>query len=61
MDEWIKIIHPLHLPTEVAFSHKEEQNLAVVTTWIDLEGIIILTEISQRKTNSYGLSYICGI
>ena len=57
MDEWIKPILPLHLPTEVASRHKEERNLAIVTTRIDLEGIIILTEISQRKTNSYNLSY----
>ena len=57
MDEWIKPILPLHLPTEVASRHKEERNLAIVTTRIDLEGIIILTEISQRKTNSYNLIY----
>ena len=31
--------------------HKKEWNLAFVTTWMDLQGVM-LSKISQRKTNT---------
>ena len=33
------------------FSHKENEILPFIITWMDLEGIM-LREISQRKTNT---------
>ena len=39
---------------------KNKEILPFVTTWMYLEGII-LTKISQRKTNNYMLSLIYGI
>ena len=33
---------------------KKEWNLAIFKTWMDLEGIV-LSEISQRKTNMWNL------
>jgi len=36
--------------TGILFSHKKNEILPFATTWIDLENII-LSEISQRKTN----------
>lgn len=41
------------------FSHKKEGNLAL-TTRRALEGII-LSEISQRKTNTYDLAFMWNI
>ena len=32
-------------------SHKKEWNFAICTAWMDLEGIM-LSEVSQRKSNS---------
>ena len=43
------------------FSHEKEQNLAFVTMWVDLEGII-LSEISQtEKDKCHGISLKCEI
>ena len=39
------------LCNELLLSHKKEQNNAFAATWMDLE-IIILSEVSQRKTNA---------
>ena len=42
-------------------SHKKNEILPFVTTWIDLE-CIILSEISQKEKNKYRiLTHICGI
>ncbi|MBB1208523.1 DUF1725 domain-containing protein [Klebsiella pneumoniae] len=35
----------------ILFSHKKKEILPFEATWMDLEGII-LSEISQRKTNT---------
>ena len=35
----------------IIFSHKKEKTLSFAIIWIDLEGIM-LSEISQRKTNT---------
>lgn len=43
----------------VLFSHKKEVNPAIVTTWMDLEDIL-LSEFSQTKTK-YCTILICGI
>ena len=55
MDEWIKLYN------EILLSHKKEETLPFVTTWIDLEGIM-LSEISQTEKYEYWIiSLICGI
>ena len=46
MDEWIKLYN------EILLSHKKEETLPFVTTWIDLEGIM-LSEISQTEKYEY--------
>ena len=41
------------IPDGILFSHEKEEILSFVTTWVDLEGIM-LNEISQRKANTAG-------
>ena len=36
------------------FSHKNKESLPFVTIWMELEGIM-LSEISQREKDKYGL------
>ena len=49
MDEWIKKMWYIH--HGILLSHKKKNEiLPFVTTWMDLEGIM-LSEIRQRKTN----------
>ena len=40
-----------HIFNGILFSHKKNEILSFATAWIDLEGIM-LSEISQRKTNT---------
>ena len=40
----------------ILLRHKKER-MPFMTTWIDL-GIIILSEVSQTKTDSYGITYM---
>ena len=46
-DEWIKKMWYIHIHSAL----ESREVLLLVTTWIDLEGIM-LSEISQRKTNT---------
>ena len=55
MDEWINKMWNRYI---ILFSHKKERNLPFVTTWVDLDGII-LHDITQRKTY-YIISLLCG-
>ena len=41
----------LEIKREILLSHKKNEILPFATTWMDLEGIM-LSEISQRKTNT---------
>ena len=54
-DEWIKKMHYTHIHmcacTEILFSTKKGENLVICNNMDDLEGII-LSEISQRRTNT---------
>lgn len=46
---------PRHRHTQhrgILFSYKKVENPAIVTTWMDPQGIITLSEISQSKTNT---------
>ena len=52
-------IYPLGMEWNTTEPLKKNEILPVVTTWMDLEGIM-LTEISQTKTNTIFL-LICGI
>ena len=51
MDEWIKMWTICGIHNGILLSHKENEILPFVTTWMDLEGII-LSEINQTKTNT---------
>ena len=51
IDEWISKNVSIYIITQ--FKKILKKNLTFVITWIDLEGII-LSEISQRKTNATG-------
>ena len=50
----------LEIKREILLSHKKNEILPFATTWMDLEGIM-LSEISQRKTNNCTFSLTCGI
>ena len=55
-DEWIKklryiYVYIYHIHMEYYSAIKKEEILPFVTTWLDLEGIM-LSEINQRKTNT---------
>ena len=49
MDEWIKKVWYIYT-TEYYLAIKKNEILPFATTWTELEGIV-LSEISQRKTN----------
>ena len=50
MDEWIKKMLCVYT-MEYYSAIKKNEILTLATTWMDLEGIM-LSEISQRKTNT---------
>ena len=49
-----------HTHNEILLSHKKEkeQNFAISTTWMDMEGII-LSEISQANEDKYCMLNTC--
>ena len=49
-----------HTHTRILLSHKKTEIKPFRATWIDLE-IIILSEMSQRKTNTMMIPLIYGI
>jgi len=51
IDKWIKKRWHTHTHNGILLSHKKNEILPFATTWIDLKSII-LSEISQRKTNT---------
>ena len=58
-DEWIKKLWYIYTYTMKYYSAiKTNEIMPFAATWMDLE-IIILNEVSQRKTNI--ISLICGI
>ena len=52
MDKWIKMMWEIYT-VEYYSATKKDEILPSVTTWMDLEGIM-LREISQNKTNTMG-------
>ena len=51
----------VYIHSEILLSHKKNEILLFVTTWMDLEGIM-LSDISQTKKDKYYMiSLICGI
>ena len=44
----------------ILLSHKKNEIMSFVATWIDLE-VIILSEVSQTEKDKYMISPICGI
>ena len=67
-DEWLKMcidididiyIHIYIYKVEYNSDIKKNEILLFAATWMDLE-IIILSEVSQRKTNMYNI-FICRI
>ena len=57
--EYVVYTHT-HTHTEILLSHKKEkeQNFAILTTWMDMEGII-LSEISQANEDKYCMLNMC--
>ena len=53
MDEWIKKVWSMYT-VEYYSAIKKNEILPFATMWMELEGIM-LSEISQRKTNTIGL------
>ena len=50
----------VHIYNGILLSHKKNEILPFATTWMNLKGIM-LSEISQQKTNSIYIPLICGI
>ena len=51
----------VYIYSGILLSHKKDEILSFVTTWMDLEGIM-LSEISQTEKGNYCMiSLICGI
>ena len=60
MDEWIKEMWYVY-PMDYYSAIKRNKILPFVTTWMDLESIM-LSEISQKEKDKYHMiSLICGI
>jgi hypothetical protein len=49
----------LHIHNEILFSHKRNEILSFVTTWMELE-IIMLSKISQRQKDKYHMISLIG-
>ena len=69
MNEWIKkvwgvcvcvCVYRSIYKMEYYLAMRKKEILPFVTTWMKLEGIM-LSEVSQRKTNTEMISLICGI
>ena len=58
-EEWIQKIWQMYT-TEYCSAIKQNESLPLVTTWMDLEGMM-LSEISQTEIDKYMISLICGI
>ena len=56
-DDVRRIYIYIHTYNGVSVSHKKNEIMTIAATWMDLE-IIMLREVSQRKTNA---SLICRI
>ena len=46
-----------HLHNGILLGHKKEEKFTFATVWMDLENIM-LTEISQRKTNTLSFTHV---
>ena len=58
-DEWVKMWH-IYIYNGILLSHKKNELLPFITTWTDLEGIM-LSELSLTEKDKYCISFICGI
>ena len=56
-DEWIRTMQYVWIYNGLLFGHVKEENPAIVTTWINLEGIM-LNEISQAEKDKHHLIYV---
>ena len=48
-----------HIHNGISLSHKKNETMPFIETWMDLE-IIILSEVSQPEKDEY-ISLVCGI
>ena len=48
-----------YIYNEILLSIKENETMPFAASWMELE-IIILSEISQRKTIPYDITYLCN-
>lgn len=66
MDEWIKKMWYMHIDSGLLLGHKKgkgkkKEILPFMTTWMELESIM-LSEISQAGKDKYCvISLVCGI
>ena len=59
MDEWKKILVYIH--NGIVFSHKKNEILPFVMTWMNLEGIMTREVSQMEKDKYYMISLTCGI
>ena len=60
-DSWMCKNVVMCVYNRILLSHKKNEILTFVTTWMDLEGII-LSKVSQTEKNKYQvISLICGL
>ena len=58
---WMDFLKMWHIYNRVLFNHKKKEILQFVTTWMDLEGIV-LSEVRQRqKPILYDLIYMWNL
>ena len=50
----------VHIYDGVLLSHKKNEIMPFVATWMELE-IIVLSEVSQKENGKYYISLICRI
>ena len=60
MDEWVKEMWCIYIYNGTLLSHRKDETLPFVTTWMDLEGIM-LSEISQTEKNKYYFTYMWNL
>ena len=51
----------VHIYNGILLDHKKNEILPFVTTWIDLEGMMLIEKSQTKKDKYYMISFICEI